>query len=182
MHVNGQAVIKSWFIFLWFIYNGIFACFLQGRCTFLLAKTSRSQQIRARVEEGWMMSSTNPGGAEKREEVICIPDDATPTCAQPGHHLWNQQCELGPTWYKRGCFSGRSPTTGLGAIGKKKNVTPSLPVNLTEKKNTHVFPNMTTTIPPIPVHKSLSLHCDTATPPIKKTLGLATSCGKSEIR
>lgn len=65
--MNGQAVTGSWFIILRLIYSGILACFLQGRCTFLLAKTSRSQQIRALVEEGWMMSSTNPGEAQKKK-------------------------------------------------------------------------------------------------------------------
>lgn len=67
----------------WYIYNGIFACFLHGRCTFLLAKTSRSQQIRARVEEGWMMSSTNPGEAQKRKQIIC-----SPRCFHPSSTTW----------------------------------------------------------------------------------------------
>lgn len=55
--------------FLWAVHNGIFACFLQGRWTFLLAKTSRSQHIRARVEDGWMMSSTNPRESKKRRSL-----------------------------------------------------------------------------------------------------------------
>lgn len=125
----------------WYIYNGIFACFLHGRCTFLLAKTSRSQQIRARVEEGWMMSSTNPGEAQERKQIICSPRCCHPsntTCAQPGHYLLRPtvwagpnltQEELGPVNLPlipgAPCSSGRSHTSGLGTLGKKRKMWPS---------------------------------------------------------
>lgn len=90
-YTNGQAVISSWFFFPWFIYNGIFACFLQGRCTFLLARTSRSRQIRARVEEGWMMSSTNPGEAQERKRITCCPPSPHMVLSV-GTTFWGQQC------------------------------------------------------------------------------------------
>lgn len=41
-------------------HSGMLACFFQGLDWDLLASTSRSWQMRMRVVEGWMMSSTNP--------------------------------------------------------------------------------------------------------------------------
>lgn len=105
---NGQAVISSWFIFPWFIYNGIFACFLQGRCTFLLARTSRSPQIRARVEEGWMMSSTNPGEAQERKRITCCPPSPH-VVLSVGTAFWGRQCAWGPGRHKRGLVLRTSP-------------------------------------------------------------------------
>lgn len=62
-------------------------------------------------------------------------DDATPQpSAQPGHHPWGQQYKQCPTWYRddRPCesplvsqelaCSDSSPTSGLGALGKKRKI------------------------------------------------------------
>ena len=139
MGANGQAVIYPWYI-----YSGIFACFLHGRCTFLLAKTSRSQQIRARVEEGWMMSSTNPGEAQKRKQIICGPRCCHPpdthTVLSQGTIFCGQRCEQGPTRHKRSWVLEPSPDPRSPLFlwqvpnfwprntrQEKENVTPSLP-------------------------------------------------------
>lgn len=51
-------------------YNGMLACFFHGLLCVLLAKTSRSLQILMRVDDGWMMSSTNPADVES--VLMCV--------------------------------------------------------------------------------------------------------------
>lgn len=50
-------------------HSGMLACFFQGLDWDLLASISRSRQMRVRVLEGWMMSSTNPAKDENKKTL-----------------------------------------------------------------------------------------------------------------
>lgn len=53
-----------------YTHSGILACFFQRLDCVLLASTSRSRQMRMRVVEGWMISSTNPVKANKKQPTM----------------------------------------------------------------------------------------------------------------